>query len=92
MEDCLENALSVLEEVKLTNCSDIYSVYNVFLSLKSVTFQLSALLNETTANGGLSQEDQCDLNQLLMNFCLLYLEYETKLVFLVTSNPSHHGD
>ena len=61
------------------------------LSLKSVTFQLSALLNETTANGALSQEDQRDFNQLHMYFCQLYLEYETKLVFLVTSNPSHHG-
>ena len=57
----------------------------------SVTFQLSALLNETSANGGLSQEDQRDLNQLRMYFCQLYLEYETKLVFLMTSNPSHHG-
>ena len=91
MEECLDDVLSVLAEcAQLSDHSDIHAMDKSVLSLKSVCSQLSALLNEATVTGELDQdEDVSDFKQLHLHLCLLCLEYKTKLVFLLTLNPSH---
>ncbi len=67
----------------------IHYIDKAVICLKVLCWQLSDLLNEVVVNGGLDQEDQNDLSQLHWCLCQLCIEYDTKLVFVQTIDPSH---
>ena len=87
MEECLEQIASVLEECgRLTDSASMSEVDRVVLILKSVCSLLGTLMNS-----GLVDRDTADINELHTHLSQLCLEYETRLMFLLTSNPSQQA-
>ena len=84
MEECLDEIAVVLMECgQLTERSDLSAVDRVALSLKSICNQLGFAL--VTGN---MEYDEEDVNQLHTYLCQMCLEYETRLMFLLTLDPS----
>lgn len=74
MEACLDQVEAVLSECANADYCDISGVDRVALSLKTVCANLAQYYDE---------EELCVL------LSQISLEFETKLMFLLTSNPSH---
>ena len=85
VDGCLDRTASALEECVQLNTADISAVDRTVISLKSISCELEGFVRSEVHLG----PDQANFEELSMYVHQLCVEYETKLMFLLTLNPSH---